>query len=82
MAFLSTVLNSVVFYYSWFRKPNFCGSSDIVVNQCQTNYQISVRGGGMRRSQNLEIGFSVKKKTLHTAFRSVQFLASFVSFYF
>ena len=36
----------------------------------------------MRRSQNFEIvPFSVKKK-LHTAFRSVQFLASFISFYF
>ena len=34
----------------------------------------------MRRSQNLEI-FSVKKK-LHKALRSVQFLASFTSFYF
>ena len=37
------------------------------------------RGGGgcMRKSQN----FSVKKK-LHTALRSVQFLASFIGFYF
>ena len=36
----------------------------------------------MRRSQNLEIvAFSVKKK-LHKALRSVQFLASFISFYF
>ena len=34
----------------------------------------------MRRSQNLEI-FSEKKK-LHKALRSVQFLASFISFYF
>ena len=33
----------------------------------------------MRRSQNLV--FSVKKK-LHKALRSVQFLASFTSFYF
>ena len=39
-------------------------------------------GGSMRRSQNLEIVvFSVKKK-LHKALRSVQFLVSFVSFYF
>ena len=37
----------------------------------------------MRRSQNLEIVvFSVKKKQLHKALRSVQFLASFISFYF
>ena len=35
----------------------------------------------MRRSQNLEI-FSVKKKKLHKALGSVQFLASFTSFYF
>ena len=31
----------------------------------------------MRRSQNLEV-----KKKLHKALRSVQFLASFISFYF
>ena len=37
-------------------------------------------GGSMHRSQNLEI-FSVKKE-LHKALRSVQFLASFISFYF
>ena len=36
-------------------------------------------GGSMRRRQHLEI--SVEKK-LHTAIRSVQFLASFISFYF
>ena len=38
----------------------------------------------MRRSQNLEIlVFSVKKKNkLHKTLRSVQFLASFTSFYF
>ena len=36
----------------------------------------------MRRSQNLEmVVFSVKRK-LHKALRSVQFLASFISFYF
>ena len=35
-------------------------------------------GKGMRRSQHF---VSVKKK-LNTAFRSVQFLASFISFYF
>ena len=36
----------------------------------------------MRRSQNLEIViFSVKKK-LHKALRSLQFVASFTSFYF
>ena len=40
---------------------------------------VSLYGGSMRRSQNLEI-FSEKK--LHKALRSVQFLASFTSFYF
>ena len=36
----------------------------------------------MRRSQNFEVVvFSVKKK-LHKALRSVQFFASFISFYF
>ena len=34
--------------------------------------------GSMRRSPNLEI----VKKTLHKALRTVQFLASFISFYF
>ena len=37
----------------------------------------------MRGSQNLEMGvFSVKKKKLHEALGSVQFLASFTNFYF
>ena len=35
-------------------------------------------GGSMRRSQNLEIFFSEKKR--HKALRSVQFLASFIAF--
>ena len=38
--------------------------------------------GGMRRSQNLEIVVFSVKKELHKALRSVQFLASFISFYF
>ena len=39
-------------------------------------------GDSIRRSQNLEIiVFSVKKQ-LHKALHSVQFLASFTSFYF
>ena len=36
----------------------------------------------MRRSQNLEIVVFSVKKNLHKALRSVQFLASFISFYF
>ena len=39
-------------------------------------------GGSMRRSQNLEIVVFSVKKQLHKAVRSVQFLASFTSFYF
>ena len=53
-----------------------------VFKQCKSNTQMSVVvifGGSMRRSQNLEI--SVKKNP-HTALRTVQFLASFISFYF
>ena len=52
--------------------------------QCQSNTQISgvffLGGGDMCRCQNLEIRFSGKK--IHKALRSVQFLASFVCFYF
>ena len=54
-----------------------------VFKQCQSNTQISggfFGGGNMCRCQNLEIRFSGKK--IHKALRSVQFLASFVSFYF
>ena len=36
----------------------------------------------MRRSQNLEIGVFFSEKKLHKALGSVQFLASFTSFYF
>ena len=36
----------------------------------------------MRRSQNLKIVVFSVKKTLHKALRSVQFPASFTSFYF
>ena len=60
-----------------------------VFKQCLSNTQQSAvfflsfsYRGSMCRSQNLEIViFSVKKK-LHKALRSVQFLASFISFYF
>ena len=60
-----------------------------VFKQCLSNTQQSAvfflsfsYRGSMRRSQNLEIViFSVKKK-LHKALRSVQFFASFISFYF
>ena len=38
-------------------------------------------GGGGEHAQKPKIGDSVKKK-LHKALRSVQFLASFTSFYF
>ena len=39
-------------------------------------------GGSIRRSQNLEIIVFSLKKQLHKALCSVQFLASFTSFYF
>ena len=39
-------------------------------------------GGSMRRSQNLEIVVFSVKKQLHKSLGSVQFLASFTSFYF
>ena len=39
-------------------------------------------GGSIRRSQKLEIVVFSVKKQLHKALRSVQFLASFTSFYF
>ena len=74
--FFSNVLNFVVFSYTLFRKPNLIS----VFKQCQSNTQMSVvvviffEGGSMRRSLNLE--------KLHKALRSVQFLASFISFYF
>ena len=38
--------------------------------------------GSMRRRQNLEIVVFSVIKQLHKALRSVQFLASFTSFYF
>ena len=68
----------------WFRNPHFCGSSDILFKQCQRSTRISVagKGGGgracVRRSQNFV--FSLKKPA--KLFRSVQFLASLISFYF
>ena len=39
-------------------------------------------GGSIRRSQSLEIVVFSVKKQLHKALGSVQFLASFTSFYF
>ena len=60
--FFSNVLDSVVVYCSWFRKPNFCGSSDIVLfKQCQSNTQMTVwvffgGGVGILRSQNTAYG--------------------------
>ena len=66
-------------YCSWFGKPNFCGSTDIVLKQCQRNtpfyteYWFYFFLGGEEHAQ---------KPKLHTALRLVQFLASFISFYF
>ena len=74
VSFLSNVLNSVVFCYTWFRKPNFCFQA-----MSKQYPDVCFFGGSMRRSQTLEI---LVKKNLHKALRSVQFLASFISFYF
>ena len=74
--FFSNVLNSIVFYCSWLRKPNLRGSSAIVFKQCQRNTQISVGGGEHAQKPKKP------EKKLHTTFGSVQFLASFISFYF
>ena len=46
------------------RKPNFCGSCDIVFKQCQRNTQISVGGGGACGEAKF---FLVKKISLLTA---------------
>ena len=35
-----------IFYWNWFIKPNFCGSSDTVFNQCQRNKYSDIWGGG------------------------------------
>ena len=60
-----------------FRKPNFCvqAMSDQYLDVCCCCFL--VRG---EHAQKPNV-FSVKKK-LHKALRSVQFLASFISFYF
>ena len=63
-----------------------------VFKQCQSNSQMSVVvvclfvcffwGGGMHRSQNLEIVIFQWRKILHAALHLVQFLTSFIGFYF
>ena len=60
--------------YTWFRKPNFCVQTllEQYLEVCFVLF-VFLYGGSMRRSQNL-------KKKLHKALRSVQFLASFISF--
>ena len=72
----SNVLNSVLFYYTWFRKPNLVS----VFKQCQSNTQMSVvlfvfLWESMRRSQNRV------KKNLHKALCLVQFAVSLTCFW-
>ena len=85
--FYSNVLNSVVFYCELVEKVKFLWIKQFCIQAMSKEFLdlflcVCVWGGGggegMRRSQHF---VSVKKK-LHTAFRSVQFLASFISFYF
>ena len=80
--FYSNVLNSVVFYCELVEKVKFLWIKQFYIQAMSKEFlDIFFFGGGgegMRRSQHF---VSVKKK-LHTAFRSVQFLASFISFYF
>ena len=68
-------------YYTWFRKPNFC------VQAMQSKTQMSVyfwgEGGGEHAQKpKFQIVIFSVKKYLHKALCSVQFLASFISFYF
>ena len=71
--FFSNVLNSVVFYCSWFIKPNLCGSSDIVFKQYQRNTQISE--GGRTCAELAKIRdrpfFSGKKTAYNISFGSI-----------
>ena len=50
--------------------------SEQYLDVCVAFFFVREGGGGKRRSQNLEI------KKLHKALRLVQFLASFIRFYF
>ena len=77
--FFSNVLNSSVFYYTWFRKPNsrVQRRSEQYLEVC---FVLFVCTGGAYAEAKIW-RFSVKKK-LHKALRSVHFLASFTSFYF
>ena len=56
-----------------------------VFKQCRSNTQMSglfFRGGGGGACAEAKIWREKKPKKLHTALRSAEFLASFISFYF
>ena len=74
MGFFSNVLNSLVFYYTWsVQKAKFLCSSNVrAILRC---LGVFLRG---EHAQKPKFG----EKKIHKAFRSVQFLASFISFYF
>ena len=68
--FFSNVLNSVVFYYTWFRKPNFCVQA---ISKQYLDVWFFVGRGACAEAK-------IWGKKLHKALRSIQFLASFASF--
>ena len=69
----SVTLSSLVFYYTWFRKPNFCVQT--MPEQYLEVCFFFVRGEHAQQPK-------FEEKKLHKALGSVQFLASFTSFYF
>ena len=75
------VFNSLVFYYTWFRKPNFRVQtrSEQYLEVCFVFVLFFVRG---EHAQKPKFGENFSKKKLHKALRSAQFLVSFTSFYF
>ena len=76
--FKCTQFSSLLLHLVW-KAKSLCSNNVRAILRC-LGFVFLLCGGSMRRSQHLEI-FSVKKK-LHKVLHSVQFLASFISFYF
>ena len=76
IAFLFKCSNSLVFYYIWFRKPNsrVQRRSEQYLEAC---FVLFLCTEGACAEAKIW-----RKKKLHKALRSVQFLTSFTSFYF
>ena len=70
------VLILLFYINTWFRKPNFC-----VQTMSEQYFWVFLYGGACAEAKMWRVLFSAKKK-IHKALRSVQFLASFISFYF